>query len=323
MVAVLALLLTGCLKLDMDLAIGSDDTVSGSIVFGVSKDVLELTGGSAEDLLGGETPFPSDQPGVTAQPYDDGDFAGQEFTFDGVPIAEFSDQEDPDALTIVREGDTFEVSGVLDLSSGATGATGPDAEQFFSSAEIRVAITFPGEVIEANGDVDGNTVAWEPNFGERLELQAVGSAIDSGGDSNTTMLLVIGGAVIVVIIVVVAIVMSRRKKGPEPATVEVGPEAGMAAPASAAAPAAVPPAAPAAVPPAAPTAPPAAPTAPPAAPPASPDSEREVPTAGTPGPEQASPADSETPTSEPSESSGRAEEEGKDEGGALPPPPRS
>jgi hypothetical protein len=294
MVFALALLLTGCLKLDMELTIGSDDSVSGSVVFGVSKDVLELTGGSAEDLLGGETPFPSDQPGVTAEPYDDGEFAGQEFKFDGVPISEFSDEQDPDSLTIVREGDTFEVSGALDLSSGVTGATGPDAEQFFSSAEIRIAITFPGSVVEANGDIDGNTVVWEPRFGERLELQAVGSAIDTGGDSNTTVLLLIGGAIVVVVIVVAAYAMSRRKKGPEATIAEVSPEPEVAAPGSAAAPAPVPPPAPAS--------------------PEAPSPEQHV-------SDEAPREEPQTPTAEIAGSEEPTGAEDADEGGALPAPP--
>ena len=257
MVAALALLLTGCLKLDMDLQIQSDDTVNGAIVFAVSKDVLELTGGSAEDLLGGETPFPSDVEGVTTEEYDDGEFAGQQFNFDGVPISQFAaDPEDPESLSIVREGDTFVVSGALDLSqglSGATGATG--AEQFLESAEIRIAITFPGEVTESNGEVDGNTVSWAPEFGERVDIQATGSAIASGGDSNTLLYVLIGvGAVLLIAIIIIVVVMGRRKKG-EPSAMPEGGEMAAAAPTEAAPPVAVPPAPPAAPEPAPPAAP--------------------------------------------------------------------
>ncbi len=281
MVAALALLLTGCLKLDMDLQIRSDDTVDGSVVFAINKDVLELTGGSAEDLLGGETPFPSDVEGVTTEEYDDGEFAGQRFGFDGVPIGVFvSDPNDPEALSIVRDGDTFEVSGVFDLSQGATGATGPvDAQQFFESAEIRIAITFPGEVIESNGEVDGNTVSWAPKFGERVEIQATGSAIEGAGSSSNTLLyvLIALGIVAVIAIAVVVVMMSRRK----------GPEAGAAAPGEVAPPAdtaatvptaVAPPAAPEPVAPTAPEPSPAAPTAPePSAEPESGGGEPEVP----------------------------------------------
>jgi hypothetical protein len=305
MVAALALLLTGCLKLDMDLAIQTDDTVDGSVVFAVNKDVLELTGGSIEDLTGGETPFPSDVEGVTTEDYDDGEFAGQQFSFDGVPIGVFaSNTDDPDALSITREGDTFEVSGALDLTQGATGATGlGGAEQFFESAEIRIAITFPGEVIESNGTVDGNTVTWEPAFGERIEIQATGSAVEGASSSNTLLWVVIGLAVVALAVIVVVVVMMNRRKAPEAAAPE---GAGIAVPMAEAAPTApsdeVTPAAPAAeaIPAAPPVSPAPEPVAP--APPTPPEPAPEPPTA----PEPPEPA------------SGEPEVEGE---GEIPPPP--
>ena len=239
MVAALALLLTGCLKLDMNLEIQTDDTVTGSVIFAVNKDVLDLTGGSAEDLLGSDTPFPSDAAGVTTEDYDDGEFVGKQFNFDGLPIAEFSDPADPESLSITRDGDTFVVSGVLDLSQGATGASGASgatggtgAAAFFESAEIRIAITFPGEVISSNGTESGNTVTWTPKFGDRLEISATGSAIASGGSSSTLLYVLIGVGVVVVIAIIAFVMMSKKKKGPQAqvaATVEgtVVPPAGV------------------------------------------------------------------------------------------------
>lgn len=213
--AVLALLLTGCLKLDMDLRIRPDDTVDGGVIFAVDKDLLELTGGSFEDIVGDQTPFPSDVQGVRAEDYEDGKYIGQRYIFEGVPLSEFTDPTDPESLRIVHEGDTFTVSGVLDLSSGATGATGATAaQQFLSSAEIRVAITFPGEVISSNGRVEGNTVIWEPEFGDRLEMQATGSAIESGGGPGSALtiaLLVVG---VVAVAGILALVTVRRRRPP-------------------------------------------------------------------------------------------------------------
>ena len=239
----LAALLTGCIKLNMNLGINSDNTVSGSIQFGVQKELLDLTGQSVEDLLGTAAPFPSDAPGVTVKPFDDGEFAGQEFTFDSVPLDEFNSGgiaggtgasgisgvtgTSGDALNISREGDTFVVTGVLDLSSGLSGATGPfggsGGAQLFQSAQIKIAITFPGAVIDASGgQVDGNTVTYVPKFGERLEINATGSAIDNGeaadvtggsSDSNLVLILIIVGAVVVVLIVVFLVLRGRRNRG--------------------------------------------------------------------------------------------------------------
>jgi hypothetical protein len=254
----LALLLSACLKLDMDLQVSEDNTVSGSMIFGVDKQLLELTGGSVEDFLGTDSPLPSDAEGVTTEPFEDDEFIGQRFVFDAVPLATLSSGT-PDELRITREGDSFTVTGALDLSSGLTGATGasgfPGAEQFLQGADLQIRITFPGPVTDTNGEVDGNTVTWVPVVGERLELRATASAIPSGGDSNLTMLLVIAAVIVVLAVVVGVIVAQRRNRRPAVAA------SGFGGTASTAPPVAGEPGQP--PPPAGPTPPPAGPTPPP------------------------------------------------------------
>src|SRR3990170_5533446 len=271
--AALALLLSGCIKLTMDLQVNSDDTVSGTIQLGIQKELLELSGGSVQDLLGSDTPFPSDAPGVTVEEFDDGEFAGQEFTFDSVPIAEFQATDDPDALSIVRQGDVFVVSGVLDMSaaSGATGGIGATGQELLDSAEIRITMTFPGDVQEATGTIDGNSVTWAPEFGERLEISATASAIDdgdagggSGGSSMTIILIIVAVAVVVVGAIIAFFVMKGRKGGGSGDGEQAGFET---------APAETPaetPSAPPATPAETPSAPPATPAETPSAPPAPP-----------------------------------------------------
>ncbi len=225
--AALALVLSGCLKLDMDLELRPDDTVDGAVVFAVDKDLASLTDGSLEDLVQ-EAPLPSDAEGVRVEDYEDEEFVGQRWVFDGIPIGVFVAQ-DPEGLSIVREGDTFRVSGTLDLA-GPTGPTGFDPSAFFSSAEIRIAITFPGEVLSSNGRVEGNTVVWEPRFGERLEIEAVGSAIPSQRGLSTSAIVAIALAGVALLAAVAALVVlrARRRRAetpetPPPAETPMGP----------------------------------------------------------------------------------------------------
>lgn len=230
----LAVLLSGCMKLDMDLQVNADDTVSGKVIFALDKQLLELTGQSAEEVLGTDAPVPTDAEGVSAEPYEDDEFAGQRFSFDAVPLSRFNESEDPDALQIVREGDVFRVSGALDLS-GATGATGvPGFEDAFQGAELRIRISFPGEVTESNGRVEGNTVTWEPKVGERLEIRATASAIGgAGGGSNLALIPILVGAV-AVLAIAIAVVASRRRGGAPTATAgEPGAEAASPIPSTA------------------------------------------------------------------------------------------
>jgi hypothetical protein len=239
--AIAALVLSGCIKLDMALTVNSDDTVDGTLIFGVSKQLLELTGQSPEDLLA-EAPIPTDVEGVSSEPYEDEEFQGQQVTLDGVPLDEFNQGSfaggtgatgataSADQLRIIREGNNYVVSGAFDLSSvgastGATGATGfPGAEELFRSAEMKISITFPGEVVRSNGRVDGSTVTWTPRVGERLEIQATGSA-RGGGDGSTMMILLIVGGVVIVAAIVAGILMSRRRR-PAMATAGTAPRAG-------------------------------------------------------------------------------------------------
>ena len=295
----LVFLMTGCIKLNMNLGINSDNTVSGTVEFGVQKELLDLTGQNVEDLLGSDAPFPSSAPGVTVEPFDDGEFAGQQFIFEDLPIEQFNSGGvagasgataggASDTLQIARQGDTFVVTGVLDLSSGLSGATGPfggtGGAQFFESAEIRIAITFPGEVLQApGGQIDGNTVTYVPEFGERLEINATGSAVDNGeaadvvggSDSFLPLILIIGGVALVLLIVLLLVVRGRKNKGETPSG--AGTPSGFGEAGTAAAPVSAPPGAPTdapatSTPPTStpPTsAPPPAPPMPPAPPPSS------------------------------------------------------
>jgi len=288
----LAVLLTGCIKLNVDLAINANDTVNGTIVLGVQKELLELTGQSAEDLLGDADLIPTGATGVTVEPFEDDEFVGQQIIFEDLPIAEFNSGAlgasgatgisgvtgaGGDSLNIAREGETFVVTGVLDLSSGLSGATGPFAgtggAQFFESADIQISITFPGEVVQANGEVDGNTVTYAPEFGDRLEINATGSAIDNGqaadvvggSDSFLPLILIIAGLAVVLLVIIFLVVRSRRNKdGGAGTPTGFGEPAPATTPGVAPPPPGVPPAAPPpGIPPAAPPAPPMPPAAPP------------------------------------------------------------
>ena len=138
------------------------------------------------------------------------------------------------------------MTGVLDLSSGLSGATGPFAGtgRLFENADIQISITFPGEVVQANGEVDGNTVTYVPEFGERLEINATGSAIDNGqaadvvggSDSFLPLLLIIAGVAVVLLVIIFLVVRSRSNKDGG-----AGTSTGLGEPASVATPGVAPP----------------------------------------------------------------------------------
>ncbi|WP_250445912.1 hypothetical protein [Actinotalea sp. C106] len=226
----LAAVLTGCVKVDLDLQLQPDDTIDGSLVFAVSSDLAETLGedgatlseGVQEELLGEGAPE-----NATSEPYDDGEYVGSTLAFEGESLSELAGDED---LQITRDGDEFVVTGVLDLTdTGAEGVPGLDVEP-----QVRMAVTFPGEVTEHDGELEGTTVVWTPVPGERTELNARGSAIadeslagqvedlvadvtgqgDGEGSGLAWWLLVpaIGLALLLVIGLVLVVVLSARRR---------------------------------------------------------------------------------------------------------------
>lgn len=223
LITALALVLAGCVKLDMALEVSSDNKVSGSMIFAFQKSAMEAMGQDPKEMAEQSVQVDDSVEGVSAAPYDEGDFAGAKYTFDAVTLDDFNKTSKEDGgLVIERQGDTFVVSGEMDLSSGdTTGLEGMDAA--FASAEIKIAITFPSGVSESNGQVSGNTVTWEPKLGEMTTFEATAGA--TGGGSSSTTLLIIGGVILLIIIGVIVVLVSRGGKKVPPVAPESAAEA--------------------------------------------------------------------------------------------------
>ena len=211
----LAVLMTGCVKVDLNMQLHGDNTVSGTMVFAVSRDLLALTGSSADDLLGQITasagPLP---PGVGFQQsaYADDRFEGKTYTFQDVPIDVFSRGTTAgESVAIQRVGDTFQVNGEIDLTPASTGPLQPGAAQLAKDMELRIAITFPGPVSQqSGGTITGTTVTWTPAFGEKTEIRATGSAIGSG--AGALLWILIGLAIVLAVVVALVLIRSRRNQ---------------------------------------------------------------------------------------------------------------
>ncbi len=273
--SVLALGLAGCIKMDMQLELQPDDTVDGSMVFAVSSALVEMSGQDPQDMVDEmqQDILDSDQD-MRTEPYDDGEFVGTTTYFDGAALDTFG-AGDEESMQIVREGDEFVVTGVMDMTEAAGGEDLGMAAGMMEGMDIRIAVTFPGAVADHNGTLEGNTVSWEPTVGERLEMNARGSAVAGGGSSSLPLPLLIGGGVLALLVIggVLFAVLRNRSSEPAPAA---------AVPSDSPAPEFIP--QPDAAQPA-PPAPPAAPPAPPAPqadappPPPAPGGEEKPPTA--------------------------------------------
>jgi len=198
--AALAMLLAGCFKVNMDLDVTAENTVSGTAVVAVEDSVLELSGQNVDQLFA-DMDLSDLPPGSEAEPYEEDGFVGRQITFEEVPLDEFtgngtlSGTASGEELNIVREGDEFHVTGGFDMSGQEfTGTEIP--QQFLENFEFRISITFPGPVSSASGDIDGNTVTWEPRVGQNTDIRAVASAIPSSSSPLLMIVLIAAGALV-------------------------------------------------------------------------------------------------------------------------------
>jgi hypothetical protein len=218
--AAFALLLTGCFKVNMDVEVSPENTVSGTAIIAVDESLLELSGQSADQLF--KDMDLSDLPaGATTDKYQEDGFIGQQITFNDVPLPEFTGNNtlsgtgtgSGDELNIARQGDEFHVTGAFDMSGPEF--TGTDVpKQFLESFEFKISITFPGDVRSATGEIDGRTVTWEPKFGENTSVEAVASAIPSASSPLLMILLIAAG---VLILGAIAFMLTHRTATPAPA----------------------------------------------------------------------------------------------------------
>jgi hypothetical protein len=203
-------LLTGCIKLDMDLTVNKDRTVSGTVIGAVSDYLAELseeTGDTSSNSLTSELDslFDENTPGVTVKEYNSGGFTGQQYILDRVAISELSgDGTDPEGFNIKIVGNKVNVSGVLDLSmdddtTSSLELFGGDlAKGLFSSAQMRIAVRFPGK-----------QVVWTPVIGERNELSATVEI------PNAKKILTYAGIGIgALILLLLAFLLGRKAKKP-------------------------------------------------------------------------------------------------------------
>ena len=210
--ALVALLLSGCFTVTMDLRLQADDTVDGSVIVAVDKAWAKRSGGVAafvQTLVGGDaTILLGQQPSagsVEAKEYVGQDRVGAEYVLAGVPISDFGRGSDGD-LSIRRVADSFVVSGKVDLSPALDGSS-PKSQALLDSGELTLSVTFPGEVIETNGEVSGTTVTWTPRPSVVTDIRATGKA----GQAQPTALLIAGGVLMVVIVsALVLFALTRR-----------------------------------------------------------------------------------------------------------------
>jgi hypothetical protein len=205
-----AFALTGCMKLDMDLSIdGRDDTLNGSFIVAVDKNVLTMDGKTAEEGYAlTEANLKQVPPGTRSEVYDDGRFYGRRIIFERHPLAEFN-RQNPSA-SITHEGDRYVFR--MDGTDPVADSTPAELVGALANMEITISITFPGKVIEHDQQsiLQDRTVIWKMKLADFRAIRAVSEEESEFPWMLLAIVTGVFGTLVVAGILVLALRMGRR-----------------------------------------------------------------------------------------------------------------
>ena len=241
-----AILLTGCLRIDIAMRVAEDGSGTVSILSAIDGSAMAalgaLGGGAgAPDLASMFTAPDASRlpPGASAEPYQDGTFVGARAT---VPFASTDDVAATlgalmgnagdagalvgadglfESLVLESDGDgwIFEAQFPRDMAAAAAGAEGGAAldpallAPLLGEAAFTIRIALPGTVVEHNADrVEGDELIWDLDIldpGARPLM----ARTELGGGEGLSPALVVVAAVVVLAAAAGGVWVVRRRRG--------------------------------------------------------------------------------------------------------------
>lgn len=230
-----AVVLSGCVRVSVDTTVHEDDTYSQEIVAAVDPQALEQAaaqGGMAlpDDVLGdvtsqeGFAALLDDYPEqVTVTEYRQGDLEGVAVSVDRLPLSEFEAAAGTAteglgaSTTLRREGDTFVVTLTRDdsLDEDPLAGTGVGPGVLEGAIDFEIVYRFPGQVSEASaGEVNGNTVTL--GLSDVLESDDIRIVAGADPSINWGPLLQWGGIALAFAVIIggaaLLVLQDRRKR---------------------------------------------------------------------------------------------------------------
>lgn len=194
-------LLGGCARVRTALALQPDDTVTGEIVLATPESSPGDTGPTV-------TLPPALASAVDVAPYRQEGYTGSVLTFSGLTfdqVGSLSSAMGPAGSTVRfalrRSGGRVLVTGAVDLTTVSV-----------DRADFQLKMSFPGQIVETNGEIDGSTVSWTFTPGKAADVSAVVAYADPGAPSVLNWTLGLAGVVALVALAVV--LLARRVRNP-------------------------------------------------------------------------------------------------------------
>ncbi|HEY3510609.1 hypothetical protein [Kribbella sp. NPDC051137] len=198
--------LTGCVKIDGDLKVGSNETVSGSMKIGVDKQLLQSSGQSLDKIRQEiESSIKSSATeGVSCKSYEDSKYVGSDCNFSNVPFDKMGGASQ-DGIGFRKDGDKVKVS----VNAGSIGNNLPAGS---GQPEVNVKITMPGKILEHDdgAKVSGRTATYDSL--EKLGKISLTSEA-GGGFPGWALILIIVVVLLAILAAVFFVLRSRKNKG--------------------------------------------------------------------------------------------------------------
>lgn len=197
----LGALLGGCAQVRARLAVYPDDTVTGEVVI--------ATPAKSADDKGPTVTLPQGMASAVAvSAYKQDGYTGSvlrfsRLSFDQIATLTMATSPQPDRVqfNLRRAGGRVLVTGSVNLTSVPV-----------DKADFQLKMSFPGHVVDANGEVDGDTVSWTFTPGDVGDISATVAYADPGAPSVLNWTLGLAGIVAVAMVLVA--VAARRTRNP-------------------------------------------------------------------------------------------------------------
>jgi hypothetical protein len=203
LLALIAPMVAGCVRVRASITVSPDDRVSGQIIAAAKAANPDDKGPQLLNSL----PF-SDK--VSVSPYSRDDFVGSQAVFSDLTFSELPQlaNMNRDAagvdISLRRAGDLVILEGRADLTS----LNDPDAD-------VSLNVAFPGEVTSTNGDqVSSDVVQWTLKPGVVSTMSAQARFTDPSARSFTGAAIWLGLAAFVVAAIIGGIAWTSRDRNP-------------------------------------------------------------------------------------------------------------
>jgi Protein of unknown function (DUF3153) len=183
--------LGGCARVRAALAVAADDTVKGEVV--------AATPAKSADDKGPTVTLPAElASAVSVSPYRQDGYTGSVLRFSRLSFDQTAaltraafPKSDRTQFLLRRAGGRVLVTGAVDLTAVPV-----------DKADFQLKMTVPGRVVDANGEIDGDTVSWTFTPGEVGDISATLAYADPGAPSVLNWTLGLGTVVVLAALVV-------------------------------------------------------------------------------------------------------------------------